>query len=555
MALFSPYPTLPSPAERSTYHSLRLLLAEAGIPVSLTGLAEELLYHPAFPEPGSLLAALETWQVPHLVVQLAPAHLPEIEGPALAWLQEPGAPAARPVCLLAVTETEVRFAEGPGRAQRLSLAAFADRWTGLTVLVEADAQAGEPGYAQHRAAERRAARTAWIQRAGLVLLASLLLISILGQPASLAGPLLAWGLLKLGGLAVAVALLRASLGQGSRWCYREGRDTCRDLLQTAVGRLGGWGSLSEVVAWYQAAGLLLWALGLVTGTAEAVLFWLSLGSLLALPAAGASLALQAWRYRQWCRLCLATAGLIGLESLLAGWTLPIQAGAPASWPLVGLAVLLPGLVWPWVKPHWGQRAARLAAEAMLRVYRALPAVFEAVLAQGRPVAVTPLPLDLVAGAPDAPVQVTLYLDPLCGACREHFEAAEVLRAQAGGAVALRLRFYAPAGGGAGTPVAQRVMGLAQEAGMAAAWAALRDWFGHYAPDAGGVKRWQARYGVADATAPELAEQLAATRDWAEAEDLPGIPYVIVNGQLVQADEAFFRDLARYARQQVGMAVG
>lgn len=495
------------------------MVTNLNIEVTSSALADSLFNHSDFPSLLSLVDALEEWGIVILPVRLLPEH----------WLQ-----AATPMVVELLPEdqmhwsvveslseeavTHTLFGEGAPHTVTEPLDAFLARATGVALLAEADAQAGEVDYAAHRRQER-------LQKAALpvvtVATAFLLALGLWRLPSSL---LVGWSVVNLVGLAFCVALLAEKWGEDGSFvkklCGTGPKLGCDRVVNSSAGTLFGWLSLAEVGLVYF-AGMVL-ALTLAPENAG----WLLVLNALALPYTVFSVAYQAFVVKAWCRLCLGVQVVLWLSALLGYFVWqhqPLTLGVEQL-PLAAAGFLLATLgymaVHAWLEER--RRARRLDREN--RRFKRSPEVFRALLDQQPVVDTQRLPDELILGSPDAPITLTVVSNPYCPPCTEAHPVLERILNRFPGGVKVVLRFT-------GNPydeadrhnqAARHLISLARRADRATA---VHDWYAtkDYAA-------WSARYPAdPDVDAARLHRLHLA---WCERAGVEYTPSIFINGRLL-----------------------
>lgn len=547
---------LESLAEEHMAYAVDQLLGRLQIPITQTALQKDLMAHPAFPDIGSLLDALENWGVSHMLVELKPEHLQVIDYPAIAWIRQEGASTPVPVCLTELSGDFIQYQLPDGSVQGESLQAFATRWEGQALLAEHSPYAGDPHLEKHQEAERAAAQLRTARVSGAILIALLFIGMWASQPALLAvgGP---WLVLKSLGLLLAAMAVRSQLNKQdrdmARWCFRGGKQDCTSIVQSDWGNWRGI-SLAELALGYFTGGLIWTASSVALSSPTETLSLIWHLAWLGLPFILFSLIIQMAVLRQICTVCLSIAGIWGIE-LLLGWiqglALPSFGMMVHSLPGIFIFTGL-GLAWSWIKPRLNMPAKLLEAQGWIRSYRRMPGMFAARYLQGRQIETEVLPGDLVWGLETAPHELLLYIDPLCDPCANSWRKALRLKRRMDDQLRIRVRFYAAVPGVPGMAISQRILSVAHRKGIDAAVELLGNWFSQPDREPSRVPNWLNQHaGTLISPGPPAENWKQTAIQWAREANLPGIPYIFLNQHLVQADDDFYEDLGYYLKTAPG----
>lgn len=303
--------------------------------------------------------------------------------------------------------------EQQGRTLSAATTVFADKWTGIALLPVPNEQSGEPGYTGHRREE-----CALKIRKGLTVICTVVL-TCAGMVDRWTNGQTAHMLLALSnfvGIYLCYLLLSEQLRRpqpmGERLCHLIRPKGCHEVLHADEARLLGLFSWSEVGMAYFSLNVLLL---LYAPSAAGYLGWLSVGAALF---SFWSVWYQWRRAKTWCTLCLLVQVLFwiqlagfALSELLSGFTLhfgkAISLGA-------GYAAAL-------LFVHWVTDLLERTANPLMwrRAYRTLllkPQVFAALTDTSVRYPNGHEASTLIFGAPDAPIQLTVYTNPYCGPC-------------------------------------------------------------------------------------------------------------------------------------------
>jgi uncharacterized membrane protein len=364
-------------------------------------------------------ALLDIYRVANLAARLQPEQLIGVSFPCVAHCQH-STGAAYFVVVEGVQNEQVTYSDGI-KTHQISLAVFANEWTGAVLLLAPDAQSGEPNYTQNRKAQQ----TQLLQRVwagfGLGLLGLMLLSRAnTGQEA-------VWLLVQGLGLGLCVLLLANEFGKPAAWisklCQVGTQVNCQAVLRAPVAKLFGWLSLSEVGFVYFLGNVISFALssallakGLVAGAVLPLTLW--------------SVYYQGRVAKVWCMLCLSVMAVLWLGFLVSfpfggiplGGT---PSGGVLSLPfsqlgmLVGSWLVAAG-VWFLVRPFVVNTQQKTGVEQELGRWRYNSSLFLSSLRGQSPTSLVPLLNEDQIGSLDAPVVLTMVSNPHCNPCKEAY---------------------------------------------------------------------------------------------------------------------------------------
>jgi len=415
--------------QKNALHGLDMLLRLGKVRVTRATLQEKLGQHPDFPSLISLSETLDELKVDNLAAHLTIDQLPEIPLPALAYLSSEGGFFA-PVRAAAAT---VEWWHTKRGWQTDSLAEFAQKWDGVTLLIEPTEQAGEADYAKNR-------RQELVSKLRLPFVALSLLVGLSAwasaYPLPPANAALYYCLLLLTATGVLVSglLVWYSLEADNPFlrsiCQLNSRTSCSSVLNTAAAKLFSWLSWAEVGLFYFGGSLLALAF---FRTNPAALYPLLFGlSIAALPYTCWSVYYQWQRARQWCVLCLAVQGLLWLEF---GVLLYFQRRL--SWPqgfgsfeigLLAASFLLLPVLWTLLKPVWSKALRTDGLQQSLQKIKFDPGYIESLSQRSRtlPPIFTGMRVPTLGNA-DAPHILIVVTNPTCSLCaRVHVEIEQLM---------------------------------------------------------------------------------------------------------------------------------
>lgn len=526
--------------------AMACLLRCLQVKVHIQSIEQQLEHHPDWPSLLCISDALHQWKVPHLAAKAPDKQLPDAHYPFVAVTNHPERPLA---IVTSVNDGRVQFyQDNYNILSEEDLASFVQRWTGVYLLAEPNAQSGEPEYAPVR-------RKWWLRQAlpaAAVLLLLVLLTGGIWPRLMLAGSTAAMlgtaklALLYVAGLIVSGLLLWYEIDQSNpllkKVCTGLAKTNCTAILNSNASKLFGWLSWSEVGAAYFAGGLLLLAM---PARAPWALQWLGLLGMAALLYPVFSIYYQ-WRVaKQWCVLCLAVQAILllqGVSIMMGSWVqLDFTNGSLSSpffplnlnlFLLLSTAYLLPLLAWLSLKPlllRWQ------TARQQVRAYRRLkfnPQVFTGLLQQQKAITTAPEGLGITLGPANARHKLVKVCNPYCGPCSKAHPKMEKLLHQHSN-LQVQILFMVP-----DTPgqrlhtTASHLMAIAQTATtQVQVQQALDDW---YLAEKKDYEAFAAKYPLNGQVA-EQAPAITAMEKWSQANDIRYTPTIFFNGYELPAD--------------------
>ena len=130
------------------------------IPFNKRHLTGKIISLPQIITLSSLSEVLDHYRVASIAVKLQPQQLAQATFPCIAHCQSEGS-SSYFVVVEGLVNGKVSYFDGKQLAQ-VSVAAFAKIWSGSLLLLAANAQSGEPNYAENRKNERRAQMEQWL---------------------------------------------------------------------------------------------------------------------------------------------------------------------------------------------------------------------------------------------------------------------------------------------------------------------------------------------------------------------------------------------------------
>lgn len=270
--------------EINAFKAVKFLFSQANVKVTSSSLKAHLQNHPDFPRLTSVCDVMTDFHVRNLSVRLSTSELRSVPVPALAFLTLGGGLLAP---IVSVDEEYVQWFDTNYGMQRDSIQSFANKWSGVTVLVETNERSGEADFEKRKIAEI-ARRLKWPLASLLFVLSVSTIPFFANSPLSILTPSV--GLLflaKLAGLAVCLMLVWLGKDKSNtslrKVCQLGSKMSCDNILNSGAAKLAGLVNWSEIGLVYFLSTLLALTVSLVSGTFEECVVLLAVVNLLALP--------------------------------------------------------------------------------------------------------------------------------------------------------------------------------------------------------------------------------------------------------------------------------
>lgn len=269
-------------------------LSKLNIPISVRYCKKRIASHPDYPSILAMADTLQQFGITHTVARVNKENLSELPLPILLHLDTAGG------SLFPVYDVK----DLEAAKEKLN------NWSGVLIKAEPAAEIADKENAKVLGEEKRFkifASTLMIAVVGLVTIPLLL---------SFSWPQLFLLITALAGVVTGYVLFAKDLGityqAVESFCSAGTGAGCGKVLRSEEGKLFGFITFSDLTLGYFAAQLIaigifvpLWA----GNSLLSILGWLSI---LALPMIGYSLWLQAFKIKEWCRLCLVVSGILAL---------------------------------------------------------------------------------------------------------------------------------------------------------------------------------------------------------------------------------------------------
>ncbi|TVR35726.1 MAG: hypothetical protein EA390_01275 [Balneolaceae bacterium] len=397
------------------------------IPVSERYCKKRIASHPDYPSILAVADTLQQFGIPHTAVRANKENLSDLPFPSLLHLETAGG------SLLPVFDAKDLEDSG----EKLN------HWSGVLIKAEPTTEIADKENKKALDEEKR-----------FKILSSSFIFTVAGLVAI---PLLlsfSWVQLliivtALAGVVTGYVLFAKDLGityqAVESFCNAGTGSGCGKVLRSEEGKLFGFITFSDLTLGYFVAQLA--AVGLVVplwsgGGLLSVLGWMSI---LAVPIIGYSLWLQAFKIKEWCRLCLVVSGILAVQAFIFGYLFYSGLMNPMAFalPEAVITLLLFGLAGSsllLLKQAIQEKNRAVQNEIAAARIKNSPEVFTSLLFRQRQVDITPFEHDFLIGSPDAQVKLTMAVNLYCGPCKNELEPAKELMSIYPGQISLSLRF-------------------------------------------------------------------------------------------------------------------
>jgi uncharacterized membrane protein len=405
------------PNEDNVFKVTLALIKQANVRINAESLRMALWAAPDFPSLASISHVLDEFNVPNLATRLTTDQLAEIPIPAIVHLHTNEDTFA---LLTDVTPESVTWYHNISGNTKESLAAFANRWEGLTLLIEPNAKSGEADFEINK-------RTFFIEslRLPLVMVGLLLCLVFLLYPIVQIyaidnhWQLYALIITKLMGTALSAMLIWYSTDADNPFlnkiCQIHKKTNCHSILSSKAANIGGFISWSEIGLIYFLGG----CLSLLFFQQDSLPL-LRVISLLALPYTFWSVYHQAFVAKIWCPLCLCVQALLWLECMvslpISITFLPLNTFLELGFWFLAVAVLV-----VFVKKPLKDSAQIEGIKIELQKLKFSPDFVEILLSKEVFLPSFGYKMQVITvGNEDAEMTLQIVVSPTCGACRRKF---------------------------------------------------------------------------------------------------------------------------------------
>ncbi len=493
------------------------ILESLKVPITGKFLKEKILTHPHYPSLLAISDTLEDYGVESMAAKLGPNRLDEIPLPGIVQVSLTDGSYFN--VITAISENMVSIFDEKGKQKDVSRLDFLKSWTGVSLLVEAEEGAAEPGIDQKILDYRI------IQGASVVCAVSFLLwtgFGIVEQEAS--GLYLLYFMIKLLGLSVSVILIWYQQDKGNptlqKFCSGGNRVDCDEVLNSKAfqwleGRVNP--SLLAFAYFFSGIGLM----SFLIPSPIAFLAWLSLATI---PVVIYSFYYQAIVIKKWCRFCLLIQGVLVLEVLavLGSGFWSVGLNAPSVFLFLSLftGVILAGIL---IKPMLGQKDEIYKAKRDLAKLKSNKQLFQAALSRSRKMLDVPQGIGIMRKSEFSKYQIIKVSNPFCGPCSKMHPVLEELFDK--GNIDLQILFSTSRGNKRNEKTVRHLMALAEKGDDGLIRRALDDWHDQEDRDYEGFAAKYKMNGELDLQ----TEKIENMEEWCLKENITYTPTLFING--------------------------
>ena len=407
----------------SLYKVTRQFLKALKVPVSRSSLRRVLGPTGSDISLATLTDAFKLWNIESIVVRLEANKLNEIDLPAIAHVIDEGE--GHFVMLTKLKNGHITYLDSQLGNRTETLNVFARKWDGITMLAESTETSGELDFNYYRRQEILTDLRTWLP----VVIAILCIGWGLIQPLNWESFVLV--ILKIIGIVFSIILLWEEYGPSNlllaKICQVNSQTDCRSVLNSPAAKLFGWLGMAEVGLTYFMGGLLTLVLSAYGRSLLAVMPFLALFNVLALPYTLFSIYYQGWVVKKWCPICVSVQVVLWMEFII-DWTwlrIPVTE-VTASYLLILVCYSIPVALWLLVKPLLEQAQNNVGLTSELARFRENTNLFQALL-NAQPVYNMNFEAnELILGHSSAPVTLTMVSGPFCEPCKQAHKIIEHL---------------------------------------------------------------------------------------------------------------------------------
>ncbi len=507
--------------QTNSFAVLSYLIRHYSIPVTKTSIESELEQHPYRENLFAISDVLNNWKIPNAAFRLDAGALQKIPLPCLAHLNRPY---GEFTVIHQVHDNQIEISNGRSGKKWLSRDDFKEVFSGNVLVLQKADDSGEEQYDKKRKAEiYKKTRYTLV---GLAVL-SIIVIAIINHGSFL--NTLSWQsivlvLLKTAGLFTCILLLIHSIDANNpliqRLCTGKQKD-CNAILSSKGAKLTSFLSWSEMGFFYFSG---TWLLLLFNNNLSATLNWIAILNLPCLVYSVYSIYYQ-WRVvRHWCTFCLITQGLFWLEffALAYNWS-SFNLASPVITPDVFLSLVLPIVVWYFIRPLLKEQQRTQPIEQQLRNFKYNESLFQKALHSQDRIELPPTENTIILGSPEAENIVTIVSNPFCQPCNE---AHKIFRKWTNekNSFKVQILFVNPHKGGIQKLHLITHFHQLYSENKELAELALHDWYAGKYRDVDAIRR---NYPVSNEF--DFTQVLKEQNDWCERARVEGTPAIFLNG--------------------------
>lgn len=314
---------------------------------------------------------------------------------------------------------------------------FKNLWSGVVLIAEMDENSIEPDYLQHR-------KLHLLNLCQNILLAAIPLIALLWiyskQEFQIANAFLF--LLYTTGALTSLLLVQKQIyahGQyADKICSLFKQKDCNNVLESDAAKLFGWVSWSEIGLGYFLSNLLLMAVY------PALIPYLILINLLALPYTIWSVWYQYKVVKQWCMLCMVVQGILWLSALTVciGGMIQLPGFNLMDICKVGMIYIFPTLAVNKISSWLASEKKTRHITQELNSLKTTEEVFKALLEKQPYHSIDVMDSCILFGNSEAPLRISILTNPHCEPCAKMHSRVEKLLQKAGDKLCIQYIFSA-----------------------------------------------------------------------------------------------------------------
>jgi uncharacterized membrane protein len=417
--------------EDNTVFVLQKAIKALKIKVTSDSVRESLLGHPYYPTLKSISEVLKRWEVAHHVVRLEKNEIENVEIPFIAHLNSQGGQLA---FVKKIRNEKVHYQTHEGKTEIEGFVEFAQKMSGVIILIETDQNNSEKSYRYKRHNEI-------LEKTLIPAIIFCFFILTIAHLMNGAGSLLFTAprmvifliATKVVGFFSSLMLvlheLKIDTPLADKICGISSNTDCDTVLSSKAARVYGWINWADTGLIFF-TGSFIYLLGINDSTS---LGTLGILALFALPYPIFSTYYQGIKLKKWCPFCLIVQVILIAESVIL---LPFVKSTSffllSDWISLIASVSLAGTVWLIYKSLWQQsRDKKQIRHSYLQLKRN-PELFRFLLKENGFNQISIEDDSLVLGKSKASVTITAFLSLYCGPCADAFNKIKaVLEANQG----------------------------------------------------------------------------------------------------------------------------
>lgn len=502
------------------------LLKKLQVKVTNKTISSELEKHPDYPSLLSINDTLPQYNVKTLAIDADKKHIADFPVPFLAYLSIKGGIF---VTVTAIKNNILCYYDSSNKQKMVttSIKDFEEIWTGKTLLVEAQADAGDSKYVQQK-------RKEFIQSSKIpILFVILMILGIIMSCFAFANTSILIAIsysflafFHFTGIIVSSLLLWYEIDQSNstlkRICSSGGKTNCSAILNSKYAKFLGWLSWSEIGFYYFSGSYLgLLIIGLEAMPVLAIL------NFIALPYIAFSLYYQ-WRVaKQWCTLCLFVQSLLLLQGITNSFSFHFTGIFTVN--IVSqfvIAFIIPVAIWLLLKPSLLKNRDLEPKSKELTRLKANPTIFESLLVKQKQIIQNPEGLGIILGNPNATNKIIKVCNPYCGPCsKAHPILEEILHDNPNVQVQVLFTATTEADDERNKPV-RHLLALQQIYGQEMVRNAMDDWYSSEIKD---YVTFAHKYPLETDILDQQNQKITKMEKWCEAVDIEFTPTLFFNG--------------------------